>query len=969
MERARRSSRPRKSVVAYDPLRATNDRLLRIALKRSELEFKASQSAGGAGPSSTPPVEALEEIPTIQPSHEEFNDPITLWNSLNSLGLRYGAVKLRPPEGWRPPFSLDLTSLKFTVRQQKIHRLASGEAFTFPSKLWTAQEFKQFGETFKRDYKWCSTAAKPGGTNIRGFECEYWRLVETQASPVQVFYAADVEVSETGSGFPSPQTYPKSDDDAGAVGTPTYYAHHPWNLLNLPNVDGSLLQYLGRVVPGVTCPWLYIGMLFSSFCWHTEDDYFAAVNYQHFGDAKAWYVIPPNKAPAMNRFMKDYLGHRKPADVLHSLSVQISPNLLVTHGIPVYRAVQHENEFILLWPRTYHCGFNTGFNCNEACNIAPPIWLDWGPLAAPSYRFLRSPCLPYEHVVYLAAANYRTLRRPEQIAALARAVTRLILRDYTARQDVSHLSQVPIFPSTRLLEVARQLRFAAADTSTTTCPSTMHVADMHDCLRRISETSVHLVTETQDGIAEQLDAMARLPCSDCSVCRAACYQGVICCPHTTDPLCVDCASHSKVPCGDPNCDSTILLYRFPFRVQMRLLQLLRAKAQEQQGDALVDKNSAPMPSLRTLESFERARMPGVPLGHCGPFIWKDAPPADSSVLRNSPPSSNDDAEVEAWLCMEGHETQPGDALPLPELQQRLSTREILSAARRETEEETTTTDGTSSDTDEASVGALPQRPQQKRSYDEAVKKEEDGQHDTKRARLVVPATALNTSDTAVEGQKQEILGTIQQLLAAPAPPLSSATPPQLAPVETSPVEPPDPRHVLNLLDASGDLLLQHAEDALRAEHAAKTSWEALLGVPETTDALRILVASKVQAIEAGCRELERSIALLRSCIAIKRHLGNGSLLESQVSQILESPPVFQQVLRPAIKTVISRLYPRFVSEPLTAARAAVPPTVPLAAKELLVTGNCASVLPPALPTSMASCTASLLDPHRDLSTH
>lgn len=58
-------------------------------------------------------------------------------------GLRYGAVKLRPPEGWKPPFSLDLPNLHFKVRKQKLHRLASGDAFSFPDELWTAPRFQK----------------------------------------------------------------------------------------------------------------------------------------------------------------------------------------------------------------------------------------------------------------------------------------------------------------------------------------------------------------------------------------------------------------------------------------------------------------------------------------------------------------------------------------------------------------------------------------------------------------------------------------------------------------------------------------------------------------------------------------------------------------------------------------------------------------------------------------------------------
>ena len=65
---------------------------------------------------------------------------------------------------------------------------------------------------------------------------------------------------------------------------------------------------------------------------------------------------------------------------------QFSPSLLKSEGVPVYRCVQHEGEFVLTFPRAYHAGFNCGFNCAEAVNVAPIDWLPIGQDAVELYR-------------------------------------------------------------------------------------------------------------------------------------------------------------------------------------------------------------------------------------------------------------------------------------------------------------------------------------------------------------------------------------------------------------------------------------------------------------------------------------------------------------------------------------------------------------------------------------------------------
>jgi len=65
---------------------------------------------------------------------------------------------------------------------------------------------------------------------------------------------------------------------------------------------------------------------------------------------------------------------------------QLSPSILKSKGVPVYRCVQNPGDFVLTFPRAYHSGFNCGFNCAEAVNVAPVDWLPHGHIAIELYQ-------------------------------------------------------------------------------------------------------------------------------------------------------------------------------------------------------------------------------------------------------------------------------------------------------------------------------------------------------------------------------------------------------------------------------------------------------------------------------------------------------------------------------------------------------------------------------------------------------
>ena len=61
------------------------------------------------------------------------------------------------------------------------------------------------------------------------------------------------------SAMPTMETHPRN-----------IYSRDPWNLNNLPIISESLLRFIKSDISGMTVPWTYVGMVFSTFCWHNE---------------------------------------------------------------------------------------------------------------------------------------------------------------------------------------------------------------------------------------------------------------------------------------------------------------------------------------------------------------------------------------------------------------------------------------------------------------------------------------------------------------------------------------------------------------------------------------------------------------------------------------------------------------------------------------------------------------------------
>lgn len=123
------------------------------------------------------------------------------------------------------------------------------------------------------------------------------------------------------------------------------------------------------------------------FAWHTEDMDLGAINYLHYGKPKFWYCIPREYGHYVERMAKLYFADNfdKCPEYLRHKTTVINPYLLKKKfpEIKINKMIQHPREFIIVFYKSYHHGFNFGFNIAESVNFATKNWLDYFSEAKP----------------------------------------------------------------------------------------------------------------------------------------------------------------------------------------------------------------------------------------------------------------------------------------------------------------------------------------------------------------------------------------------------------------------------------------------------------------------------------------------------------------------------------------------------------------------------------------------------------
>lgn len=146
---------------------------------------------------------------------------------------------------------------------QQLYQLDTSFGFEDGEREYNLHQFGEMADKFKMDYFNIPVDL----VSLDRVEKEFWRITSSIYEDVTVEYGADLRFSNCEKMLPDDEQYFKS----------------PWNLKNLPVLKESVLRYINGEISGMKVPWMYVGMCFAAFCWHTEDHWMYSINYLHWG--------------------------------------------------------------------------------------------------------------------------------------------------------------------------------------------------------------------------------------------------------------------------------------------------------------------------------------------------------------------------------------------------------------------------------------------------------------------------------------------------------------------------------------------------------------------------------------------------------------------------------------------------------------------------------------------------------------
>jgi JmjC domain, hydroxylase/C5HC2 zinc finger len=205
---------------------------------------------------------------------------------------------------------------------------------------------------------------------------------------------------------------------------------------------------------------MYYGSLFTTFCWHNEDNYMYSINYHHRGAPKLWYGVPGDQksAEGLEKVFRSYLSMkmRDTPDLLHHITTMFSPRLLQNADVPVYKVLQYEGEYVVTFPRAFHGGFSLGPNIGEAVNFATHDWIVHGSAANEKYRtYARPAVFSHDRLTFTMANHLDEQKSYSTCKKLLEELERVVEEELSLRRDlvaegVRDVSEMINLPANRL---------------------------------------------------------------------------------------------------------------------------------------------------------------------------------------------------------------------------------------------------------------------------------------------------------------------------------------------------------------------------------------------------------------------------------------------------------------------------------------------------------------------------------------
>ncbi|MED6194978.1 hypothetical protein PIB30_033702 [Stylosanthes scabra] len=338
----------------------------------------------------------IPECPVYYPSKKEFKNPLIYLQQIAAEASKFGICKIVSPVIASVPADVVLTKekkdFKFETNVQPLRLSKWNDKdimnFSMSGRKYTYHEFEVLAN---------QAFISSGCVSSSDVEKRFWHeMVNGEKATVE--YGVNIE----GSAF---SCHP--NDKLG---------RSKWNLKNFSRLPQSTLRLVGKEIPGITDPMLYIGMLFSMFAWHVEDHHLYSINYHHSGANKIWYGVPASAASQFENVVLHHVynhkilskhGEDRAFRLLAHKTTMFPPNILLQHGVAVYKAVQKPGEFVISFPRAYHAGFSLGFNCGEAVNFAIGDWFPMGAIASRRYAYLKMlPIIPFEELLCREAMEF-----------------------------------------------------------------------------------------------------------------------------------------------------------------------------------------------------------------------------------------------------------------------------------------------------------------------------------------------------------------------------------------------------------------------------------------------------------------------------------------------------------------------------------------------------------------------------------